>query len=250
MKSQINYKKTMREFDKTNFEFSIIIPAYNEEENLPPLLDEIINHAREKKWNYELIIVNDNSSDKTFEISNFYSNKYPEIRTIHRKSLRNGMGAALREGTMASKGKFVVWMMADRSDNLNTIPKILDKLNEGYDVVFASRYMKGGSRGDLDPVKAFLSSSYTIIARLIFGLELHDITNAFRGFRKNIFNSVIPECDDFTISPEFAIKAHLGRVKLGEVPTDYSTRKCGKSNFKIITMMFKYMKLLKYKILK
>ncbi len=155
------------------------------------------------------------------------------------------MGASLREGTIAANGTFVVWLMADRSDDLDTISKILNRLDEGYDMVFASRYMKGGSRGDLSAVKAFLSSRFTVIARIVFGLKVHDITNAFRGFRKDVF--IVPESNNFAISPELAIKAHLRGLKLAEVPTTYHDRTSGKSKFKMFAMVIEYLKLLRYR---
>ena len=227
--------------------FSIVIPAHNEEGNISSLLDEVMKFSEDKHWNYELLIVDDNSSDRTPEICDSYAGKYPCVRVIHRGKGDNGMGYALKEGTVSAKGMFIIWMMADRSDDLNTIPRVLEKLGEGYDVVVASRYMEGGSRGDLNAFKAFLSSRFTVITMIVFGLQVHDITNAFRGFKKDVFTAIMPESWDFAISPEFAIKAHMRGFRLGEVPTTYNDRKFGKSKFKIPLMVIKYLRLLRYK---
>ena len=83
--------------------------------------------------------------------------------------------------------------------------------------------------------------------RLIFGIKVHDITNAFRAFRKEVFDTVNIESGDFAISPEFAIKAHLAGFKLGEVPTTYTNRKAGKTNFKMLEMGLRYLSLTKYR---
>ncbi len=246
----MNDREKLTEVDSNNAKFSIVIPAHNEEEALPSLLDSILLIAREKDWNYELLIVDDNSSDKTAEVGESYAGKHCEVRVIHRNKGDNGMGTSLREGTIAANGEFVIWLMADRADDLDTIPKILDKLGEGCDMVFASRYMEGGSRGDLGAFKAFLSSRFTVIARIVFGLPVHDITNAFRGFRREIFDAIMPDSNDFAISPEFAIKAHLRRLRLAEVPTTYSHRKCGMTSFRMVPMMIEYLKLLRYRFLR
>lgn len=227
-------------------EFSIVIPAYNEKENLPSLIDDICRIGKDAGWSYEIIIVDDNSSDATLEISSDYAGRLKEVRVIHLPE-NQGMGGALKEGTSLSSGKFVFWLMADKADDLKTISLMLTKLKEGYDMVFASRYMKGGSSGDLSRLKAFLSSRFTVLSRIIFGVPVHDITNAFRGFRKDIFSRIKLESKDFAISPEFAIKAHLKGFTLGEVPTVYSNRKHGKTKFNIPKMMIRYLKLLRLK---
>ena len=225
---------------------SIVIPVHNEQGNLPKLLNNLIKLNGAFK-NFEIIVVDDNSSDKTGLIASHYSKKYKNIKVIHRSKGINGMGAALKEGTKAAKGKYIVWIMGDNSDDFTTIPKLIEKLQNNYDVVVGSRYIKGGSRGDSDAFKAMLSASYTFVARLIFGIKVHDVTNGLRAFKKEIFNSLKLECNDFAISPEFSIKSYLKGYKLGEVPTVYVNRKAGQSKFKLIKMGIAYCKLFKYK---
>lgn len=225
---------------------SIVIPAHNEQGNISKLLSDLIKLKRSFK-NFEIIVVDDNSSDKTGLIASSYSKKYKNIRVLHRSKGINGMGAALKDGTKAAKGKYIVWAMGDNSDDAATIPKLIKRLNNSYDMVFGSRYMKGGSRGDSNPFKAVLSSGYTFAARLIFGIKVHDITNPFRAFKKQIFNKITLESNDFAISPEFSIKSHLRGYKLGEVPTGYTNRKAGQSKFRIIKMGISYCKLFKYR---
>lgn len=224
--------------------FSIVIPAYNEEENIAPLIDDIVSFGYKVGWDYEIIVVDDDSSDDTANIIHRYIDKYSFIRIIRRRSDNRGMGQALREGTTLAGSRIVVWMMADRADRIEIIPDIIRKIEEGYDLVFASRYMPGGSRGDLDCVKAFLSSRYTVLLRWLWGLKVHDVTNAFRCFRKDIFFKLKIGSTDFSISPEFAIKAHMAGYRLAEIPTTHKDRKAGKSKFKLFRMMLVYMMLL------
>jgi glycosyltransferase involved in cell wall biosynthesis len=225
---------------------SIVVPAHNEEGNIAFVLRDIIG----LNMISEIIIVDDHSSDKTYEIVKKCANKFKHIKIIQRKSGKRGMGASLKEGTLSASGEIVIWMMADRSDDLRTVPRIIEKIHEGFDLVFASRYMRGGSAGDLNKIKAFLSNGYSFVCRLLFRFKVHDITNAFRGFRKSIFLKANPESDDFAISPEFAIKAKLKGFKLAEVPTIYTNRIVGKNNFHILKMGLRYISLFRYALRK
>ena len=227
-------------------EVSIVVPAYNEQENLPKLIKNLAS-LRNSLKDFEIVIVDDNSSDKTGSLADSYSRRYDNIRVVHRGKGINGMGAALKEGTKIAGGKYIVWVMADNSDDLAAIPKFVGKLKNNFDMVFGSRYIKGGSRGDLSAFKAILSSGYSFAAGLIFGFKAHDITNAFRAFKKEIFNNMALESNNFAISPEFAIRAHLKGYKLGEVPTTYRNRKAGASKFRLIKMGAAYCRLFKYR---
>jgi len=227
-------------------ELSIVVPAYDEEANLFPLAQDLQCLMSGLQGETEMLIVNDNSSDRTGQIANSLASDSPSIRAIHRYG-NNGMGNALTEGTLQATGSRVVWVMADRSDDLQTIPKMMEKIDEGCDIVFGSRYMSGGSSGDLVRLKAFGSSGYSRLARLVFGMDVHDITNAFRAFRRTVFTSLQITSADFAISPEFAIKAQMAGFRLGEVPTTYADRRAGKSKFGMVKMGFKYLGLLRYR---
>lgn len=216
---------------------SIIIPAHNEEENLPMLIPRIQKTIK-NLGNTEIIIVDDNSSDTTPEICDNFSKKYKNIKVIHRKS-NPGMGNALKEGTKKAKGDIIIWIMADLTDDLNIIPKFIKKLKEA-DMVFGSRYMKGGSAGDIGFFKKIASGGFTYLSRVFIGIKVHDITNAFRAFRKNVFDSVNLKSGDFGISPEFALKTHLKGFKLAEVPTVYKDRKKGITKFNMLKMARRY----------
>ncbi|MFH1055304.1 MAG: glycosyltransferase [Candidatus Altiarchaeota archaeon] len=221
--------------------YSVIIPAYNEDDNLTPLVENLLGVISDDDW--EIVIVDDNSSDKTPEICDKLVKSNPRIRCIHRRRGDNGMGYALIEGTRSSRGEYVIWVMADRSDKLDIIGEMVGKLDRGYDMVMASRYMRGGSRGELGTDKAIYGSTYTRLARLIFRIPIHDITNAYRGFQREVFDHAMPEAGDFSISPEFAIKAHMNGYKLGEIPTTYFNRRFGKTKFNLIRMGIRYVSL-------
>jgi glycosyltransferase involved in cell wall biosynthesis len=222
---------------------SFVIPLYNEQGNFEALVDSIIELRKKNKWDCEIVLVNDNSSDKTPLIADAYSKKYKFVTVVHRKKGNNGMGFSLIEGTKKAKGDIIIWTMGDKSDDIATYKKLVEKIKAGYDIVFAARYIKGGSRGNLGKMKAFFSSGYSKLAGIVYGMKVHDITNAFRAFRKEVFEKCSLESGDFAISPEFAIKAHLKGYKLGEVPTTYTNRVKGESKFKLFKMGARYISL-------
>lgn len=253
MKKYTNYFKV-----RPAMKISFVIPFHNEEKNCLPMLERVSSFAQAKKLSYEIIPVDDRSTDTTKNILIKAAKDDPRIKPIYRKNDHeekgNTMGKALIEGTTSAGGSIIIWTMGDLADDTKTYLSIIDKINRGYDLVFGSRYMPGGSRGNLDLIKAFLSSWGTLLARFLFGIPVHDITNAFRGFKKEIFEKIRLDSSGFSISPEFAIKAYLVGFKLGEVPTVYTNRVEGVSSFRLFKMIKSYLflylnLLLKYKIL-
>ena len=224
---------------------SIVIPAHNEALNLTSLFESLDGLRRRERWDCEIVVVDDNSSDGTGRVASELASRFGGVKIITRVS-NAGMGNALREGTSASSGDIVIWTMGDKSDNPETFPVMVAKIGEGYDMVFGSRYVKGGSRGDLSLHKALLSRGYSLVAGVLFGLKVSDITNAFRCFRRSVFDSVRLESGDFAISPEFAIRAHKAGFRLGEVPTGYTDRKEGRTTFRIMRMGPRYLSMFKY----
>lgn len=226
--------------------YSVVVPAFNEVENLGPLVDELVGVLGGD--DYEVVLVDDNSSDGTADLCDRLSRDNPRVVSVRRVGGDHGMGRALIEGSGKARGGYVVWVMGDRSDSLETLPGIIRKLDEGYDMVIASRYMAGGSRGNLSLDKALCGSAYTLLARLVFGVPVHDITNAFRGFRRRMLADVGLESADFAISPEFAIKAHLRGFRLGEVPTFYRDRGAGRTKFNMFRMAVRYLGLFRLRL--
>jgi glycosyltransferase involved in cell wall biosynthesis len=227
---------------------SFVIPFHNEEKNLPKMIDRVSGYIKKTKINAEIVAVDDNSQDNTKKILNNLSKKNRLIHPIFRKNNNiesgNTMGMALIAGTRKSIGKIIIWTMGDLADDIDTYTKIINKLrSKDIHMVFGSRYMPGGSRGNLDALKAFLSSWGTRLAKLMFGVPVHDITNAFRGFKKEVFENISLESKGFSISPEFAIKAHLNGYKLAEVPTVYTNRIEGVSSFKLYKMTASYLRI-------
>lgn len=222
---------------------SIVVPAHNEEENLPLLAERLVQMLRRSRLPAEVILVDDNSTDSTPQVCDRIAKKHPLVRALHRRGER-GMGNALKEGTLAARGSIVIWTMADLSDDVEAIPRFVEEIRDGADMVFGSRYMEGGSPGDLSRVKAFSSKAVSLLAAVGIGIPVRDITNAFRGFRKEVFHAARPRAGDFAISPEFALKAHLRGFRLGEVPVTYKNRVKGVQKFRMYRMGKRYARIL------
>jgi len=233
---------------KKPMKISVIIPMYNEKGNAPVVLGRLAESVRAWPDEYEIVAVDDSSSDGTPEILKDYSNKYECITAVTRRSEEHGMGMTLIRGMEKATGEVIVWVMGDLSDDPEKIPEMVKKIKEGYDVVFGSRYMKGGSIGNLGRLKAFLSSRFTVFAGILFGIGVHDITNAFRAFKREVGEKIRLESADFAISPELAIKAQLLGYKLGEVPCSYASRVADETKFKMFRMVMKYFTLFKYRL--
>jgi glycosyltransferase involved in cell wall biosynthesis len=228
---------------------SFVIPFHNEEKNVLAMLEQVASYAlkQSNSWSFEIIPVDDRSTDQTKKILSNYTKTHKWVNPVYRKTdnqdLGNTMGKALLAGSQKATGDIIIWTMGDRADDPYTYGSIVEKIQSGYDLVFGSRYIPGGTWGSLDPTKAFLSSRGTVLARILFNIPVHDITNAFRGFHKSLLSKIQLESAGFAISPEFAIKAHLSGYKLGEVPTVYYSRTEGVSNFKLWHMSREYLQI-------
>jgi dolichol-phosphate mannosyltransferase len=218
---------------------SIVVPAHNEEENIADVINRIestIDIA------HELIIVNDHSSDATADIVLSLMNEYPNLRMVD--NLDPGCFAnAVKTGIKNSKAKVVVPVMGDLCDDLSTIKLMFEKIQEGYDVVCGSRYIKGGSRLGGSRFKGFLSFAAGKTVRLFLGIPTSDIANAFKMYKKELFDYLVLESRGFEISMEIPLKAFCKGFKITEVPTVWRERTRGKSNFKVFKLIPRYLKL-------
>ena len=126
-------------------EISIVIPVHNEEATIASQLKSLLEMIAQNGLDAEILLVDDNSTDNSGKIAEEISLIYPRLKVIHRKS-EPGFGKALKAGTRQAVGKYIIWTMGDQSDDVQTIPRMLVALRDGYDLVFGSRYMHGGSR--------------------------------------------------------------------------------------------------------
>jgi len=222
---------------------SLIVPTYNEKENIENMLFTLSESLDKNKINYEIIVVDDKSTDGTIDIVNKLKSEIKGLKLMVRG--RNpGFGYSLLDGSKEASGELICWVMADLSDDFEVIPKMMEIIDEGADMVIGSRNISGGSRGDQGKLKALGSAQFSAFAKILFKLPVYDITNAFRTFRKELINKIPLENNNFAISPEFALRAHVAGYKLAEIPVTYKDRNVGEAKTKLFSMGLKYYGLL------
>jgi len=211
----------------------IIIPVYNEGENIAKTLSEIESKITTP---HTILIVYDFDEDNTLPIVNEI------VRLQNSKNIllvKNGLGRgvlnAIRTGFDSVKEGAVLAVMADSSDNLSIVDSMFQKINQGYDIVCGSRYMKGGKQIGGPRLKRLLSMMIGISLHLLTNIPTHDVTNSFKMYRKSVLSDVeIESSGGFEIGMEIVVKAFFKGYKIAEIPSTWQDRVAGKSNFKLL----------------
>lgn len=220
---------------------SIIIPVYHEEENIEQVIKKISQNV---KIQHEIIVVYDTKDDPTYNVIKKISGKNKNVKAILNNS-GNGQGVinAIKTGLKSAQGKGIVITMADLSDDISQIDTMFLHIKNGYDIVAASRYMPGGEKIGGPFFKTFLSKFAGVTLYYIFKIPTHDATNAFKMYNRDIFKKIkIESTGGFEYSLEITLKAFRKGYKIIEIPTVWHDRETGKSNFKLLLWLPKYLK--------
>jgi glycosyltransferase involved in cell wall biosynthesis len=217
---------------------SIVVPAHNEEENIVATVKKIESTI---SLEHELIVVNDHSTDRTGLLLEGLCKEYANLVLVN-NGLKGGFANALKSGFAISKGEVVVPVMGDLCDSLDAIRTMAVKIAEGYDLVCASRYIKGGLRIGGSRLKGILSSFAGWSLYYLLGVPTHDIANAYKMYRKKVLDSFDMEAKGFEISMELTLKAYYAGFSITEVPTVWHERERGKSSFRMLKAVPDYLK--------
>jgi len=220
----------------------IVIPTYNEAENLTLLVSAILGLGA----GLEILVVDDNSPDGTGEIAARLSKEWPEIHVLHRPG-KMGLGTAYVEGfrwAIARGYDYVFEMDCDFSHNPSYLPTFLDKIASA-DLVIGSRYVQGGSTPNWGLLRRFISGGGNFFARFMLGLKTHDCTGGFRCYRREMLQKVPWERIQlqgygFQVGVAYYVERLGGRVV--EFPIVFRDRRVGKSKMssKIVLEAFTY----------
>ena len=222
-----------------DIEYSIVTPAHNEEGNILSFISRIIKMAVSNQLSYEIIAIDDVSSDNTGKILDKLSDEFPQIKVIHRYS-NNGPGNAERAGFAVARGKWIITMDTDLSHRPEEIPDFISAANKGYDMVIGSRFVSGGSM-DGPAFRLLLSQACALAAKLITGYPLHDASSGYRIMRASALKKLNLKSGWFEIHTEIPIKFHLHGYKVGEIPIQYERRGEGQSKLTIFQSVPKYL---------
>jgi len=203
---------------------SVILPALNEEDNLEPLINEVIDYFNSKQRKYEIIVVNDGSTDKTGEIANKLATIYENLSIIHH-SANKGYGKSLKDGFQAGKYEHLFFTDADKQFRIDSLDKFLPFMEEGkVDMVIGYRIDRKDS-----PLRKFASSCFNGMVRILFSLDYKDMDCAFKLFKKEAFKCLEVKSDDFLFNAELLAKAKLKRLRIVQLGVEHYPRHGGES---------------------
>lgn len=212
---------------------SIILPTFNERENVAPLILEINKLVKREK---EVIVVDDNSPDGTAkEVKNLISRrKLKNVKVIVRRK-NHGLTASIWEGILSSKGEVIVWMDCDFSHPPSLIPKLLDKIASGYDIAVASRFIRGGGfkkniQGKSESMlQVVLSRFMNYSIQILLDGSFKDYTSGFIAIRRKVFRDIKLSGDYGEYFIDLITRAILLEYKFVEIPFVNLPRKFGES---------------------
>lgn len=221
--------------------YSVLIPAYNEEKNILPTLDRLAAALRPEGIPFELLVVNDNSTDQTARVIEAKRAEIPEIHLVH-NTPPGGLGRAIRFGLRHFNGDVLAIVMADSSDHPDDVVRCYRKIEEGYDCVFGSRFMPGGSVTHYPPVKLVVNRIVNRVMQLLFLTHHNDLTNAFKVYRRHVIESILPlQAAHFNITIEMSLSSLIRRYRIAAVPITWSGRTWGVSNLRLRKMGRRYL---------
>ena len=218
-------------------DISVVVPLFNEEESLPELVAWIDRVAHENSLSYEVIMVNDGSTDGSWEVVKELSAKYPAVKGI--SFMRNyGKSAALYSGFEMASGEVVFTMDADLQDSPDEIPAMRRMiLEEGYDLV------SGWKRKRYDPIgKRWPSKFFNLTARIMSGIRLHDFNCGLKAYRLKVVKSIEVYGEMHRYMPILA--KHAGFKRISEKVVEHHERKYGYSKFGLERMVKGYLDLI------
>jgi dolichol-phosphate mannosyltransferase len=223
---------------------SIVLGTYNESENISKLIPILEGIFQAQKIDGEIVVVDDNSPDGTGNVVRELGAKYGNVKLFSRPR-KLGPGSAHAEGYKHAMGEIIVGMDTDFSHDPNDIPRFITKINEGYDLVLASRYIPNGSYEvkSFETLKKSLASRVgNILARMILRVPAHDFTTSFRAMRRRVIENVSTESPGNSFFMEFIVKAYRSGFTITEIPIIFKDRVSGKSKLKLGKQSFVMLK--------
>jgi len=219
---------------------SVVIPARNEEGCVASTVEHLHLELELNQVPHEILVVDDGSSDRTWQILEETQAKDPALHPARNQGV-HGFGCAVRLGIDAAKGDAVVIMMADESDDCRDVVRYWKLLNEGWDCVFGSRFMKGGGVIDYPWLKLKLNRLANFFLRCLFRISLNDVTNAFKAYRKTTLDGCRPFLSPhFNLTVELPLKAIVRGYTWTVMPITWRNRRGGTPKFKIREMGSRY----------
>ncbi len=220
-------------------QLSIVLPVYNEGENIAAVLRGIDRAVRSRP--FEVVLVYDFDEDNTLPVVRRLQASLPYVR-LHRNRRGRGVINALKAGFDAALAPYVVVMMADGSDEADAVDRMLQRARAGADVVAGSRYMRGGGQQGGPRLKRTMSRVAGLSLYAARALPIHDATSNFRLYSRRLLDRVqIESSGGFELGLELTVKARRLGMTVDEVPTVWHDRTAGQSRFRLMKWLPHYL---------
>lgn len=225
---------------------TVLIPAHNEEGAIEKTVRDIYAALKQNNIEHEILVVNDNSKDSTLAILDRLCKEISTLRYVS-NSGPNGYGLAVRCGLSNMHGDAVCITMGDGSDDPKDIVSYYDKLKEGYDCIFGSRFIKGSKLVDYPIHKLILNRFGNYFIKFLLGINHNDITNGFKCYKKEVIAGVQPLFSNhFNLTVELPLKAIARGYNFTTIPIKWTNRDTGASKFRIKEMGSRYLFIILY----
>jgi dolichol-phosphate mannosyltransferase len=225
---------------------SVLIPARDEEGSIVETIDGVVAVLERESIEYEVLVVDDHSRDRTRELVDGISQSNPGV-VCHPSTYSGGFGLTVRAGLEKFTGDAVVIMMADLSDDPEDLVLYHHILSHGWDCAFGSRFMPGAVVTDYPWLKLVINRAANRFIRLIFRLGYNDTTNAFKGYRREVIETISPLLSKhFNLTVEIPLKAVTRGHSFKVVPTSWTNRTSGEAKLAMREMGSRYLFIVLY----
>jgi dolichol-phosphate mannosyltransferase len=225
---------------------SVVIPARDEAENIEATVSHLHLELDLHGVPHEIVVVDDGSTDDTWGRLSALSERIEPLRPVRNEGA-HGFGRAVARGIDVARGDAVVIAMADESDDCRDVVRYWQLLDEGWDCVFGSRFMKGGGVIDYPFIKWVLNRIANTFVRLLFRIPLNDTTNAFKAYRVTTLDGCRPFLSPhFNLTVELPLKAIIRGYSWTTMPITWRNRRRGLAKLKISEMGSRYFFIVAY----
>lgn len=224
----------------SKIKYSVILPTYNESGNILDLIESLKTNLSKNKLASEIIVIDDNSPDKTGLLVQKYFSKDPLVRSIIRKKDR-GLASAIKYGIEKAVGEVIAVMDTDFNHNPSVVPKLIQKCSK-YDFVIGSRYVKGG--GMQNKLREKLSYLFNLLIMFILGNPVHDNLSGFFAIKRSALESLNHDKIFYGYGDYFIRLIYFAKLQdytFTEIPAFYKDRMYGVSKSQFINMFKDYL---------
>ena len=200
--------------------YTFVIPAYNESVRLRPTLDALLRYTQEQKWDAEILVVNDGSTDNTAQIVREYNQSHPQILLLENPGNR-GKGYSVRNGMLHARGDICLFTDADLSSPIEEAEKLFDAIGRGADIAIGSRWLRVELQTERQPLyRQLFGRIFNLALRVILGLRFADTQCGFKAFRREAAQRIFPlqKIERWRWDPEILFLARRAGLRVEEVP--------------------------------